>query len=116
MNKRHLPAVLVCLLGSGSTLAALDYTVSWLGNTHGIPEDHILQNITDLAVTPDGKVVATTHWDEGGTNVAVFQKGVMVGRGLETGTGSWGRGSNAIVAAGANNFFSQWFRGAGTAE
>ena len=113
MNQGLIPAVLVCLLGTSSTLAALDYTVSWLGNTHGIPEDHILQNITDLAVTPDGKVVATTHWDEGGTNVAVFQKGVMVGRGLETGTGSWGRMSNAIVATGADNFFFSMVQGGG---
>jgi len=32
-----------------------------------------MQDMTDLAVTPDGKVVVATTWDEGGTNAAVFQ-------------------------------------------
>jgi len=81
------------------------YTTSWLGNTYGRPEEHILQDITDLAVTPDGKVVAATVWDEGGTNVAVFQNGTMIGRGLESGTGDWGRESNGIVATGAEHFY-----------
>lgn len=85
--------------------AAVSYTTSWLGNTYGIPGDHIMQDITDLAVTPDGKVVAATRWDEGGTNIAVFQNGTMLGRGLESGTGDWGRESNAIVATGSEHFY-----------
>ena len=106
-------SILVWILSAAPASAAVEYTISWLGNTHGIPEDHILQDITDLAVTPDGKVVATTKWDEGGTNVAVFQNGVMLGRGLESGTGSWGRGSNGIVAAGVDHFFFSIVQGGG---
>ncbi len=110
LSRRALPcwwvaAAQLWLVATGSAQAAVSYSTSWLGNTNGIPEDHILQDITDLAVTPDGKVVATTRWDEGGTNICVFQNGVMLGRGLESGTGGWGRGSNAIVATGPQHFY-----------
>ena len=85
--------------------ADITYTTSWLGNTSGIPEGHIPQNITDLSVTPDGKVVTGTGWDEGGTNAAVFKNGVMIGRGLDSGTGGWGRDSNGIVATDDKYFY-----------
>ena len=86
-------------------LLAFTYHTSWVGNTGGIPGEHIMHDLSDMAVTPDGKVVAATTWDEGGNNAAVFQNGALLGRALESGTGDWGRMSNGIVATDANYFY-----------
>ena len=36
--------------------ATITYRTSWLGNTYGIPGQHVMQDIKNLAITPDGKV------------------------------------------------------------
>ena len=111
---RSAIALTVLVLASFSTVSGeIVTTTSWLGNTSGTPEGHIMQDITDLAVTPDGKVVAATPWDEGGTNAAVYQNGAMIGRGLDSGTGSWGRMSNGVVATDASYFYLSIKQGGG---
>ena len=67
------------------------YTNSWLGNTYGMPGDHIQHDIDGLYVTPSGKVVTAASWDEGGTNAAIYSAtGAKIGI-IQNGTGSWGR-------------------------
>lgn len=100
-------------VGSVPAGAAITYSTSWLGNTDGIPEGHIPQDLSDLAVTPDGKVVGATLWDEGGSNIGVFQNGRLIGRGLESGTGDWGRSSNGIVATDDEYFYFAIAQGGG---
>jgi hypothetical protein len=97
-------AILLCGLSVDRPLSAQTlpgvYTNSWLGNTYGLPADHIAHNIDNLYVTPSGKVATITGWDEGGHNVALYNSsGGKIGIPVESGTGSWGRMSGLAVFA-----------------
>jgi hypothetical protein len=76
------------------------YTNSWIGNTYGLPADHIAHNIDNIYVTPSGKVATITGWDEGGTNAAIYSStGAKIGIPVDSGTGSWGRMSGSAIFA-----------------
>lgn len=80
--------------GYGQTLGGVPYVNSWIGNTHGSPQDHIPHSIDNIYVTPSGKVATITGWDEGGANVVLYDKaGAKIGVPVQSGTGTWGRNS-----------------------
>ncbi len=75
------------------------YKTSWLLNDGGNQAKHIMHWMEYLAVRPDGMTATVTGWDEGGSNVTVFNtdgniQSVPVG----SGTGGWGRSSMIGVA------------------
>lgn len=53
------------LFASTIGVAQLTYKTSWVGNTGGIPQKHIMHNVDNMYVRPDGAVYAITGWDEG---------------------------------------------------
>jgi hypothetical protein len=80
------------------TVGGAPYINSWVGNTYGLPADHIAHNIENLYVTPSGKVATITGWDEGGSNAALYSSsGAKLGIPVESGTGSWGRSSGTAI-------------------
>ena len=81
---------------SAQTLPSV-YTNSWIGNTYGLPADHIAHNIENIYVTPSGKVTTVAGWDEGGTNAAVYSATGAKICIIQNGTGSWGRNSGSAV-------------------
>ena len=71
---------------------AFDYNTSWIGNEGGTPTKHIPHTTEDLYVRSDGYSVISTSWDEGGTNVLVFDpSGEIVSIPENSGTGGYGR-------------------------
>ena len=86
--------------GYAQTPAGVPYVNSWIGNTHGLPQDHIPHSIDNLYVTASGKVATITGWDEGGANVVLYDAtGSKIGVPVQSGTGSWGRNSGRAVFA-----------------
>ena len=75
-----------------------DYLTSWIGNDGGTQKSHIPHTIENLFVRGDGLVASICKWDEGGTNVGVYQDGKVVCVPVQSGTGSWGRNSGLAVA------------------
>ncbi len=93
-----LLVVLTPLAGSAQSLGGAPYTNSWLGNTYGLPEEHIPHTIENLYVTPSGLVATICGWDEGGHNAALYSaSGAALGFPEQSGTGSWGRNSGKAV-------------------
>ena len=93
-----LSFVALAFQGHAQTLAGTSYTNSWLGNTYGLPADHIPHTIDHIYVAPSGKVATITGWDEGGANAALYgPTGAKIGIPVESGTGSWGRNSGHAV-------------------
>jgi Secretion system C-terminal sorting domain len=91
-------AIFVCLSHIQQAQLLNNYTNSWLGNTFGTPNKHILHSIDNMYVTPSGKVAAITSWDEGGHNVMVFDSnGEQIGVPEGSGTGGWGKFSGSAV-------------------
>lgn len=87
-------------------LAGAPYSNSWLGNSFGMPDDHIAHTIDNLYVTPDGDVATITEWDEGGANAALYDSdGVKMGVPVQSGTGSWGRISGKAVFVDGNYLY-----------
>lgn len=65
---------------------ALNYTVSWLGNTYGKGGEvtdsnaHWVQDyFGGIYVTKDGTVYTTSEWDEGGRQYGVYKEGKVIG-------------------------------------
>ena len=74
------------------------YSNSWVGNTYGLPADHIAHTIDNLYVSPSGEVATVTGWDEGGHNAALYSStGVKLGIPVGSGTGGWGRNSGQAI-------------------
>ena len=77
--------------------ADFSHSTSWVGNSDGTKDGHIMNDIENLYVAPDGTSYAATGWEEGGANVQVFNTdGTLNPVPKQSGTGSWGRMSNAI--------------------
>ena len=74
------------------------YTATWVGNSDGTKAGHIMHDIQTLYVAADGKSYAATGWEEGGSNVEVFNSdGTLNPVPEQSGTGSWGRMSNGVT-------------------
>ncbi len=79
-------------------LQAQDHTTTWIGNSDPTHNGHVMQDIENLYVSPSGKVYCITHWDEGGSNIQVYESdGTLNPKVEESGTGSWGRSSGRAV-------------------
>ncbi len=108
--------------GHGADLGG--YTSSWIANTYGVKQDgstndHMMQDITNLYVGPDGTSYATCYWDEGGANVLAFASdGTRHPTPLQSGTGSWGRMSNGVSAGDGKYLYYSMYQpsGQGTVE
>ena len=75
------------------------YRTSWLLNDGGNQASHIMHWMEYLAVRPDGVTATVTGWDEGGSNVTVFNpQGNIQSVPTGSGTGGYGRGSMIGVA------------------
>ncbi|WP_420816109.1 hypothetical protein [Paraburkholderia phosphatilytica] len=88
-----------CALGADAASAppALDVTTSWIGNTFGFGDGSWTQiNITDIAVTPDGRVFTNSPWDESGAEASVYQNGKVLR--VAGGTHGWGNSGGLAVA------------------
>lgn len=90
--------VLLCAASfSASAETALNARTSWIGNTFGFGDGTWTQiNISNIAVSPDGKVYTNTPWDESGAEASVYQNGKMLG--FAGGTHGWGNGGGNAVA------------------
>lgn len=85
----------------------LSYTVSWIGNTFpGTDETGWVQNhISEVAITPDGTIYASSRWDEAGRCVGAYKDGKVNRRLFQQYNGQgghkawgWGTASDAIAA------------------
>jgi hypothetical protein len=93
--------VLLCVMSfAASAETVLNARTSWIGNTFGYGDGTWTQiNISDIAVSPDGKVYTNTPWDESGAEASVYQNGKMLG--FAGGTHGWGNsGGNAVAVNG----------------
>ncbi|MFM0069196.1 hypothetical protein PQR07_39055 [Paraburkholderia aspalathi] len=80
---------------SGET--PLEVRTSWIGNTHGFGDGTWVQNnITAIAIAPDGRVFTNSPWDESGAEVSVYLNGKVVA--VAASTHGWGNsGGNAVA-------------------
>ena len=74
-----------------------DYLSSWVANEGGTQRRHVPHTMSAMFVQQDGIVATICGWDEGGTNVAVFDKGEIISVPEGSGTGGWGRMSGCAV-------------------
>lgn len=75
------------------------YRTSWLLNDGGRQTTHIMHWMEYLAVHPNGTTASVTGWEEGGSNVMVFNHdGSIKSIPSGSGTGGWGRNSMIGVA------------------
>lgn len=75
------------------------YKTSWLLNDGGNQAKHVMHSMEYLAVRPDGVTATVCAWDEGGSNVTVFNTaGNIQSIPVGSGTGGWGRMSMVGVA------------------
>lgn len=74
-----------------------NYSTSWIGNDGGYEEVHIPHDMWNIYTNNDGIVATICGWDEGGTNVGVYQNGRLISRPEGSGTGGWGRHSGKAV-------------------
>jgi len=59
---------------------ALDYSVSWVGNSFSGASNRWVQNFfIHTSVQPDGTVNTWSHWDEGGRKFGAYKDGDIVG-------------------------------------
>lgn len=79
----------------------LEYVTSWVGNSlpgnsagPGMQLRHVQINVSDIYVTPDGKVYTNAGWDEGGRALSIFKNGKLISP--MSGNG----GGNALVPYG----------------
>ena len=103
---KTLTFFIIYFLSTTITFSQLGYKTSWIANSGGMPQDHIMNSVDNMFVRSDGTVYAITDWDEGGANVSVFKNGAVVAIPVDSGTGSWGRMSNLAVWA-DNNYIYQ---------
>lgn len=83
-----------------------DYTASWIANDGGTSRTHIPHNMESMFVLGNGLAATVTGWDEGGTNVGVFDRnGTIVAIPEYSGTGSYGRYSGKAVAMDENYIY-----------
>jgi len=113
-----LLTALICFacipLAQAESLAGTPYVNSWVGNTYGLPADHIAHTIDNMYVTPTGNVATITGWDEGGANAALYNSsGAKVGIPVESGTGSWGRESGKAVFVDGNYLYQSMTQSGG---
>ncbi|MGA2618752.1 MAG: hypothetical protein ABSF26_14150 [Thermoguttaceae bacterium] len=76
---------------------ALNYTVSWLGNTFAEPNRWVQMDAAAMCVTDDGTVYFNVFWEEGGRNVGIYKDGQCVGNAGHT--HGWGYEGGEAVAA-----------------
>lgn len=105
-KKCILKLVIVLFCNNAFAQEPLNYSTSWIANTGGKPEEHIMHGVQNMYVRPDGRAIAITNWDEGGFNVSVFKDGKLESAPVESGTGSWGKNSNKAVYS-KDNFIYQ---------
>ena len=75
------------------------YRTSWLLNDGGNQASHIMHSMDYMAVRPDGVTAIVTGWEEGGSNVTVFNpQGNIQSVPTNSGTGGYGRMSMIGVA------------------
>lgn len=75
------------------------YRTSWLLNDGGNQASHIMHWMDYMAVRPDGVTATVTGWEEGGSNVTVFNpQGNIQSVPTNSGTGGYGRMSMIGVA------------------
>ena len=71
-------------------LTLKNYSTSWIGNDGGYEEAHIPHDMWNIYTNNDGIVATICGWDEGGTNVGVYQNGRLISRPEGSGTGAGG--------------------------
>ena len=97
---------LLCLILSGVSFAQpISVVNSWIANDGGTHENHIMHNIDNMYVRPDGTAYCITYWDEGGSNVSVFKDGKLISVPENSGTGGWGRMSGTAITADSNYIY-----------
>ncbi|MDD6211028.1 MAG: T9SS type A sorting domain-containing protein [Bacteroidales bacterium] len=74
-----------------------DYLSSWIANEGGTQRRHVPHTMSAMFVQQNGLVATICGWDEGGTNVAVYNKGEIISVPEGSGTGGWGRMSGCAV-------------------
>jgi hypothetical protein len=69
-----------CVLVGALQTHALDYSVSWVGNSFSGASNRWVQNFfIQTHVQPDGTVNTWSHWDEGGKKFGVYKDGDVIG-------------------------------------
>ena len=77
--------------------AALDYSVSWVGNSFSGKEVWVLQDVADIHVEKDGTVFTNVFWDEAGGNVEQIRNGAV--EKIAKHTHGWGfEGGDAVAS------------------
>src|SRR5437868_2666410 len=100
-HKILLTTVIIALVMSMTILparAALNYTVSWIGNTFPGNNGNWVQGVVmDAYVSSNGTVYTNTPWDEGGQEAGIYKDGrVVVNPGHTHGWGYLGGGAVAV--------------------
>src|SRR5205823_4312469 len=77
-------ACVALLFNAAAVRGQISYTTSWVGNTFpgGLGGDvggkWVQNNIYDIFVLPDGRVITNSVWDEAGADAAIYQNGQLV--------------------------------------
>ena len=105
--------LIVGVLASGTAVVAdttpepaLNYTVSWFGNTFAEPNKWVQMDAHAMYTAPDGTCYLNTFWEEGGRNVGIYRNGDVVGNAGHT--HGWGyEGGEAVTANNKYLFIAQ---------
>ena len=85
---------------------ALNYTVSWLGNTFAEPNKWVQMDAAAMFVAPTARSTSTSSGEEGGRNAGIYKDGQCVGNAGHT--HGWGyEGGEAVTANDKYLFIAQ---------
>jgi hypothetical protein len=75
-----LAAILLASIILIGASAAIEDRISWLGNTFpgGSTNSWVQSSILDMYVTPDGRMITNSLWDEQGKEGTIFQNGNLI--------------------------------------
>ncbi len=85
------------------------YQTSWIGNTVGGGTLRVQNNIEAMYVATDGSVYTDSHWDEGGTEAAVYKDGKMTA--VIEDTHGWSRNGGQAVTASSQYIYIAMVQG-----
>ena len=85
---------------------ALNYTLSWLGNTFAEPNKWVQMDAAAMFTAGDGTCYLNVFWEEGGRNVGFYKDGNVIG--MAGHTHGWGyEGGEAVTANDKYLFIAQ---------
>jgi len=101
-----LYAILFLLSPIAQGEGALDYSVSWIGNSfRGGDAGWVPQDVKDIFVTPDGTVYTTVRWEEHRGNIAAFKDGKLLQQTAHWKDGGIDRAVGETITANADYIF-----------